>query len=49
MKAKAEAKAKQMRALELSIWDANHESELKAHFGFTGKTLAARKTSLCTK
>lgn len=48
MKAKAEAKAKEMAALELANWNANHESELKAHFGFTDKTLAERKTKLKT-
>lgn len=46
MKAKAEQKAKQMNQLELSIWDANHESELINHFGFTEKTLAERKKQL---
>jgi len=46
MKAKAEAKAKQMKALELSIWDEKHESELKKHFGFTDKSLKARKAEL---
>lgn len=46
MKAKCEAKAKQMAALELSVWDEKHESELKKHFGFTDKKLAIRKKNL---
>ncbi len=46
MQEKCQAKAKQMNALELSIWDAKHESELKKHFGFTDKKLADRKKQL---
>jgi len=46
MKAKCLAKAKQMNALELSIWDEKHEQELKQHFGFTDKSLKSRKKEL---
>lgn len=46
MKVKCEAKAKQMNALELSVWNERHESELKQHFGFTDKKLSKRKKSL---
>lgn len=46
MKNKAEAKAKQMAALELSVWDNNHENELKQHFGFTDAKLIQRKKQL---
>lgn len=46
MKAKAEHKAKQMAALELSVWNSDHESQLKQNFGFTDKTLAIRKKEL---
>ena len=47
MKTKCKAKAKQMAALELTIYDnENHKNELKQHFGFTDKKLAKRKTEL---
>ena len=46
MKAKCEAKSKQMNALELSGWNENHERELKQHFGFTDESLKARKIEL---
>ena len=46
MKMKCQAKAKEMNALELSIWDEKHEQELKQHFGFTEKSLKARKNQL---
>jgi hypothetical protein len=46
MKIKAEAKAREMAALELSIWDRNHEKELKTNFGFTDKQLIERKQEL---
>lgn len=46
MKAKSEAKGKQMAALELSVWNDKHESELKQHFGFNDKKLAQRKREL---
>lgn len=46
MKNKAEAKAKQMAALELSVWDENHERELKQYFGFTDAKLTQRKKQL---
>ena len=48
IKAKCEAKAKQMAAIELSVWDEKHETELKDHFGFTDKKLAERKNELQT-
>jgi hypothetical protein len=48
MKQKCEAKAKQMNALELSIWNEKHESELKQYFGFTDKSLNDRKEYLST-
>ncbi len=46
MKVKAEAKAVQMAKLELSVWNDGHEQELKQHFGFNDKSLAARKRQL---
>ena len=42
----AENKATEMAKLGLSVWNQNHESELKANFGFTDKTLAQRKKQL---
>jgi hypothetical protein len=42
----AENKAIEMAKLELSVWNQNHESELKSSFGFTDKTLAQRKKQL---
>jgi hypothetical protein len=47
-KAKAEKKAKEMAAIELSCWNNNHESELKEWFGFTDKLLLDRKEELST-
>lgn len=46
MKQKAEAKARQMNALELSVWNDGHEKALKNDFGFTGKQIAERKKQL---
>ena len=53
MKAKAEAKAKEMAKLELSFWNSLTEAEYKTreaemieHFGFTAKKLKARKIQL---
>lgn len=48
MKIKAEAKAAEMKQLEASIWDAKHESELKAHFGFSDKQILERKKQILT-
>jgi hypothetical protein len=45
-KKKAETKAAEMAKLELSVWNSNHTSELKNHFGFSDKALAERKTNL---
>jgi len=42
----AENKAIEMAKLELSVWNQNHELELKSNFGFTDKTLAQRKKQL---
>jgi hypothetical protein len=42
----AENKAVEMAKLELSVWNQNHESELKVNFGFTDKALAQRKKQL---
>jgi len=38
--------AQKMAALELSVWNEKHETELKSHFGFTDKKLAIRKIEL---
>lgn len=46
VKIKAEAKAKQMNALELSIWNDRHEKELKESFGFNDKQIDERKKQL---
>lgn len=46
MAAKATQTARRMAALELSVWDAKHEAQLKQHYGFTDDTLAARKRDL---
>lgn len=47
MKAKCEARSKEMAALELSIHDdPTHKKELKQYFGFTDKKLAVRKKQL---
>ena len=45
-KTNAKAKAIQMAKLELSIWDANHELQLKQFHGFTETTLQKRKQQL---
>lgn len=46
IKKKCEAKNKEMAALELSVWDTNHEKELKEIFGFNDAKLKARKKDL---
>jgi hypothetical protein len=46
MRIKCEAKAKQMNALELSVWNESHEVGLKSDFGFNDKTIAERKVYL---
>lgn len=46
MKAKCEAKAKQMNALELKHWDSNTERQLISDFKFTPKQVAERKANL---
>lgn len=48
-KANGEAKSKQMAGIELSVWDNQHEHELKEHFGFNDKSLQKRKTELQKK
>lgn len=45
-KIKAAITSKKMAALELSVWNDKHESELKTNFGFTDKKLANRKIEL---
>lgn len=45
-KENAKRKARQMAALELSVWDKKHEQDLKRYYGFTGKKLADRKREL---
>jgi hypothetical protein len=45
-KKKCEATARKMNKIELSIWDAQHEKELKENYGFTDKSLKARKQQL---
>jgi hypothetical protein len=49
VKQKCEAKAKQMAAVELSVWNDGHESELKQHHGFTNATLKQRQQELIKK
>lgn len=46
MKAKCQDKARELAALELSVWDANHEQQLIRHFGYTPKSVATRKREL---
>jgi hypothetical protein len=46
IKKRCESKAKEMAALELSVWDSTHDKELKTHFGFTDKSLSDRKSKL---
>jgi hypothetical protein len=46
MKLKCEAKAKGMAKMEFSVWDSNHEDQLKKHFGYNDKRLLERKEEL---
>lgn len=48
MKTRCESKAREMAALELSVWDEKHERELTKHFGFTDASLKERKRQLKT-
>ncbi len=45
-KAVCEQKAIQIARLELSIWDSNHEQQLKSYFKFSGKAIQKRKAEL---
>jgi hypothetical protein len=42
----AKNKAVEMAKLELSIWDKNHETELKSQFGFSEIKIRNRKKEL---
>jgi hypothetical protein len=46
MKAKCQAKAKQMAKLEIENMGTTYDNELKSNYGFTDKSLAARKKQL---
>ena len=46
IKVKCEAKAKEMAALELSIWNPEHERDLKKDFGYTDSKIKSRKCNL---
>lgn len=49
VKLNAEKKAKEMAALELSVWNEEHEKGLVENFGFTAKQAKERKTELQAK
>ena len=49
VKKNAEAKAKQLAALELSAWNDKHEAELIKYFGFNKQTVKQRKLELQKK
>ena len=48
-KANAITKGKEMAKIELSVWDSNHEAQLKQFHGFTDTTLAKRKSKLTNR